>query len=164
MLKEQTLDEKIEEFKKYITTTDEVDNFSAFNMFLLIKGNHAFNEDFFNNENVVFNDTAEFIDIKDAIRTELKGYIENLLGIYMSCFTHCTTHDEKIVKEIPSNYKKVLFLLDFQTIGKLFKSNSYCGESVLYKDSFDVVYSFSRQFMMYADLINKDTFDYGDIS
>lgn len=165
MLKEETLENKVNAIKNFCMKNEvQEDNILAFNIFLLLKGNHSFSEDFFASEQVIFKDTAEFIDIKDAVKQELTTFTNKLLSIYLSCFKHCTTHDENITKEIPDNYKKVLFLLDFQTIGKLFKRFNPIDEDILYKDAYDIVYSFSRQFMMYMDLINKDTFNYGDIS
>ncbi len=164
MYKELTKEEKIKLFLDFFNNEEEVDTVIALNVFLLIKGNNSFTDDFFSNESVIFNSTMEFIDIKDAIKKELDNYVNNLLGIYLSCFMHCTTHDEKVTKTIFDRYKKVLFLLDFQTIGKLFKKYTPCGQEVLYADNYEIVYSFCRQFDMYIRLLEEDNISHGDQS
>lgn len=163
--KELSEDEKINNLKTYLLANSEetVNDTLAFNVFLLLCPPLNFKADFFAHEKVMFSSLVEFITIAKKLQEEIKTFAGELLGIYESCFKHCVsiTTDKKEVN-VPEKYLKILILLDFQKIDKLYNKYTSINNNERYTDSYKVIYSFLRQFNFYMDVMNEGGF--GDAS
>lgn len=163
--KELSEDDKINYLKTYLQAGPEeiVDDTVAFNVFLLLCPPLNFKSDFFAHEKVIFSSLVEFITLAKKLQEELGVFASELLGVYESCFKHCVsvTVDKKEV-HVPEKYLKVLMLLDFQKIDKLYSKYTSINNNEKYTDSYKVIYSFLGQFNFYMNVMSEGGF--GDAS
>lgn len=159
--KELSEEEKANNLKKYLLAEldETVDDTLAFNVFLLLCPPFNFKPDFFAHKKVIFSSLVEFVTISKKLREEINIFASELLGVYESCFKHCVSIiADKKETHVPEKYFKVLALLDFQKIDKLYTKYTSINNNERYTDSYKVMFPFLRQFNFYIDVMNEGGF------
>ena len=153
-IKQKSTEEKIELLRDYMNGKN-TDNVLTVNLYSMIVPNKSFSDDYFEDQNILFSNIEEFLDIKITIKEELNNFISKLLGIYIACIKHCSvilTNDDK---NIPEQYFKLLCMLDITLLSNLMEKNNPAEDDTHYKESFGLIKRYSEQFCIYSSLIEE---------
>ncbi len=112
-------DIKIQLLRKWLLDENMSNSIVLLNIINLIKTYNTLSDDFFRNQNIIFNDITELLDIKIGIKNEIDIFVKNLCIWYLSLFVSVHKNESNYlddVYEIPVPYKKLLLSLDFYTL------------------------------------------------
>ena len=154
-IKHLSFDEKVLLLKDYFNGKT-VSNELGVNVYSLIAPNKFFSDDYFSNDNIIFSDIMEFLDIKMALADDLNKFISKLLGIYLSCYKHCSVIDSEENVKIDQQYLILLCMLDITTMSKLMDKHTPDEDNNYYAEAFGIVKHYSEQFSLYSSMVEQN--------
>jgi len=159
-IKEIPFEQKIEFLKKCFSL-EEINNASIlFNIYILIKTNNNFEDEFFESDKVFFNNIEEFLDIKFELKDEIQVFTKELIESFLSAILgfHITEQDvTSDFIQIPLKYQKILYTADFHTISKLFEKVKKYIDLANVKPSVrseNIIYNHAEKLCVNLDVFN----------
>lgn len=89
------------------------------NVINLIKNYNSLDEEFFNNEKVIFKDLEEFLNIKLELKDEIQQFIDEITIDYFALMMSLHKIESNFldnIKEMPSSHLHIIRALDFITL------------------------------------------------
>lgn len=157
-LKHRPIEERIEFIRKGLQDINSDNQELAFNLYLLIKGNNNFPDEFFASERVIVNDLMDTIDIMGKNEVAINELKTKLVGIYLSSIKNCGMITSQKTTPIPTLYRNILYLLDFTTMSALIdetKTTEFTDKT-FYSDGFSVISVMASKMSMFANLLAQN--------
>lgn len=130
---------KIEEAVKYSLTREDLrDPIMILNILNFIKTYNTLSDDFFENENIYVSSLDDFLDLKLALRKELKEFSQKLSIYFISLFKSYNKTDyvpTDVHMELPWIYRSIMLSSDILTLSGIFAvSEHFDTERCVYID------------------------------
>ena len=155
---------RVAAMKWALTNEELIDSTLVLNILNLIKGYNTFDESFFQSPVVIVNNLEEFLDLKQALTSELKTFTTALAKYYFSIFksagiTDFPANNRPVI--IPTVYQRVLLVSDFISLSNIIRKFTevkdlvYVENAEMFLNTLATRYVFANTLMEQAGLLKR---------
>lgn len=151
-------------------TEDSVSNSTILlNVINFVKTYNTLSDEFFGNENIMFVDITEFLNLKLELKKEVSDFLGRLTSWYFSIFASVHKTDGNYldnIVEMPMTFKKMVAALDFYTLSgmcsKYFSEGKPVTSVGFVKDAYVYVNVLTRKNMNALQMMDEIQLIAGD--